>query len=129
MIESLAISGASSENTQAFVELRVKLEALTRQDGPRWLAWCRPLDVMSQSDTEEGALESLKEAVELWFESCIERNVLDAALLECGFNRMKAGDPVPADASALGLHPKHVSVHPFTSEHDIEVSIPAYIAA
>lgn len=30
----------------------------------------------------------MREAVQLWFESCIERNVLDAALREAGFEEV-----------------------------------------
>jgi predicted RNase H-like HicB family nuclease len=41
---------------------------------------------MTQAETERQAMESLREAVELWFESCISRNVLDEALVEAGFN-------------------------------------------
>jgi predicted RNase H-like HicB family nuclease len=113
----------------ALVQYRVKLEALTRQDGPRWVAWCWSLDIMSQSDSQEGALESLKGAIELWFESCIDRNVLDEALRECGFSRLRTGDTAPPDASAVGIRPRSASMDSFTQEHHIEVSIPAYIAA
>ena len=63
-----------------------------------WLAWCAPLDIMTQTETERQALESLQEAVELWFESCISRNVLDEALVEAGFNRLQPGDAVPRSA-------------------------------
>ena len=71
---------------RSIVGLRVKLEACTRQKGAVWLAWCAPLDVMTQAETEQRAMESLREAVELWFESCISRNALDEALVEAGFN-------------------------------------------
>ena len=37
---------------------------------------------MTQAPTKKQSLESLREAVGLWFESCIERGVLDAALRE-----------------------------------------------
>ena len=40
---------------------------------------------MTQARTKKEALEALREAVELWFESCIERGVLDTALNEVGF--------------------------------------------
>ena len=69
------------------VALSIKLEAATRQEGNVWLAWCLPLDVMSQAETKQRALASLKQAVELWFESCIARNVLEQALLEAGFHK------------------------------------------
>jgi len=70
------------------VNLSVRLEAAFRQDGKCWLAWCLPLDVMTQGETKEAAFKSLKEAVGLWFESCIERGVLDEALGEVGFQRV-----------------------------------------
>ena len=50
-------------------------------------AFCPPLDVASQADSSEAALASLQEAVEGWFESCLDRGVLDQALVECGFHR------------------------------------------
>lgn len=52
------------------------------RDGQEWLAWCPAIDVITQARTKKQALESLREAVELWFESCIERNVLAKALHE-----------------------------------------------
>ena len=60
----------------------VKLPAWFHRDGRQWLAWCPDIDVMTQASSRKQALESLREAVELWFESCIERGVLDAALRE-----------------------------------------------
>jgi predicted RNase H-like HicB family nuclease len=63
----------------------VKLEAWFRRDGREWLVWCPAIDVMTQARTKKQALESLSEAVELWFESCIDRGVLDDALKEVGF--------------------------------------------
>ena len=62
-----------------------KGRAWFRRDGQQWVVWCPAIDVMTQAGTKEAALESLSEAVELWFESCIERGVLDAALKEVGF--------------------------------------------
>jgi predicted RNase H-like HicB family nuclease len=129
------------------VALNVKLQAWTRREGAVWMAWCPPLDVMTQAETEERAVESLREAVELWFESCIARNVLDDALVEAGFNRLQPGERVPpdadvVDASVAKVHgqptwpachatagPRKRQLDAFTRERDIEVSIPAYIAA
>jgi len=114
------------------VELSIKLEAATRQEGDVWLAWCPPLDVTTQAKTKQGALESLKEAVGLWFESCIARNVLDQALLEAGFRKTKAeaGDLHPQNASIVKVHgPKALPAHAFPAKRDcIEVSVPAYFA-
>lgn len=57
-----------------------------RRDAPRrWIAGCPALDVYSQGTSEEDAARSLVEAVTAWFESCLERNTLEEALLELGF--------------------------------------------
>jgi hypothetical protein len=92
---------------------------------------------MTQAENEQSALASLREAVELWFESCIARNVLDQALTEAGFYRRRPGDDVLSDPSfvrAAGERSHTAGVgagtaDAFTRERDIEVSIPAYIAA
>jgi predicted RNase H-like HicB family nuclease len=70
------------------VTLSVKLEATTKREGDRWVAHCVPLDVYSQADTKAKSLASLTEAVELWFESCLDRDVLSEALAEVGFNKV-----------------------------------------
>ena len=112
------------------VNLSVRLEAAFRQEGKSWLAWCLPLDVMTQAETKEAAFESLKEAVELWFESCVERGVLDEALCEVGFHPIKPGEPVPEDASIVEVNkPSRAIKNNFTAYEDFEVIIPAYIAA
>ena len=72
------------------VSYSVKLDAWLRRDGREWLAWCPSIDVITQAGTKKKVLESLREAVQLWFESCIERNVLDAALKEAGFEEVPA---------------------------------------
>lgn len=123
--------------SQSLVTLSVKLEARTRYDGRVWLAWCPPLDVMTQAENEQQALASLREAVELWFESCIARNALDQALTEAGFCPRHPGDDVPSDASFVRVaegqsRTTRVGIgvaDAFTRERDIEVLIPAYIAA
>lgn len=109
------------------VNLTVRLEVAFRQEGECWLAWCLPLDVMTQAETKEKALESLKEAVGLWFESCIQRGVLDAALIEVGFHPAKPGEHVPKDASTVDVNrPQRPD---FSAFEDFEVVIPAFIAA
>jgi predicted RNase H-like HicB family nuclease len=110
------------------ITMTLRLEIATKQDGDQWLAWCRPIDVLSQGDSKEEAIASLKEAIDLWFESCMQRGVLDDALREAGFTRGKPGEKPPAEASIV-----HVGITPgpdsdFTPSY-IEVQIPAYIAA
>jgi predicted RNase H-like HicB family nuclease len=114
----------------SIVNLSVRLEAAFRQEGGCWLAWCLPLDVMTQAETKEEAFQSLKEAVGLWFESCIERGVLDEALSEVGFQPIKPGESLPEDASVVKVaKPSRAVKDNFTASEDFEVVIPAYIAA
>jgi predicted RNase H-like HicB family nuclease len=112
------------------VNLSVRLEAAFRQEGECWLAWCLPLDVMTQAQTKEAAFKSLKEAVGLWFESCVERGVLDEALSEVGFHPIKPGEHVPENASIVEVNrPSRAIKDHFTAFEDFEVVIPAYTAA
>ena len=112
------------------VSLKVRLEAAFRQEGGCWLAWCLPLDVMTQAENKEAAFRSLKEAVELWFESCVKRGVLEEALAEVGFQPIKPGESVPENASVVELDRASQAVRDhFTTTEDFEVTIPAYIAA
>jgi predicted RNase H-like HicB family nuclease len=108
---------------ESVITLTLRLEIATRRDGDQWLAWCRPLDVLSQGKSKKEAMASLKEAIELWFESCIQRGVLDDALREVGFTRGKPGEKL-----AGGATPDIASNSGFTPDY-IEVSVPAYIAA
>lgn len=41
--------------------------------------------VVSQGKNADDARRCLQEAIELWFESCVERGVLDQALREANF--------------------------------------------
>lgn len=133
------------------VRYNATLEVRLAQDGRDWLAWCQPIDLMTQAKTKSKALESIKEAVEGWFESCMERGVLEAALLEAGFINATERSEVPHGVSVVGLktisREKVAQTTASTSETGtatvqaafarprhgkpryIEVSIPAYIAA
>lgn len=128
----------------SIVSYKVRLEAVLRLDGRQWLAWCPSIDVMTQAETKKKALASLQEAVELWFESCIERDVLDKALTEAGFYKAKASVSLPETPNTVSVlkskptatdSPGSADADTFSFSEDhkgssefIEVSIPAYIA-
>lgn len=122
---------ASVPTSNSVVNLSVRLESAVSHQGQDWIAVCLPLVVMTQAETKEKALKSLKEAVELWFESCIERGVLDEALTEAGFIRKNPNDPIPSNATNIvEVKPDCANLDSFTSSREyIEISIPAYIAA
>lgn len=55
------------------------------QESPWWIAHCPALDVASQGRTPEEARMNLREAIDLFIESCKERGTLFDALRELGF--------------------------------------------
>jgi len=117
--------------TDSEIKLSIHLEVRTRRDGDAWIAWCLPLDVLSQGPTKSKAISSLKEAVELWFDSCLSRGVLDQALMESGFKHAKDGEDTPSNASVIHLEKRKMArrrVAAAPTPHYIRVSIPAYTA-
>ena len=65
--------------------IKVQLAITAERVGSEWVACCPAIDVASQARTKEAARGSLQEAIELWFESCMSRGVLDEALRDAGF--------------------------------------------
>ena len=99
------------------ISLSIKLDAVLQDDGGVWVAICPALDVATQAESSNAALSALTEAVEAWFESCLDRNVLDQALRECGFTRIPGAD---TRDNADRDHDRH---------RTIECSVPAYALA
>lgn len=67
------------------IEFTLRMPFSVRESKNYWVSSCPVLDVFSQGETKEQALENLKEAVSLFLISCYERNTLDAVMKECGF--------------------------------------------
>ncbi len=120
------------------VGYNVRLHAWFRRDGRDWIVWCPAVDVMTQSRTRKRALESLREAIELWFESCIQRGVFAAALKEVGFSKVPSDEETPEGVDVV-RQPAHLHIttkepisfslgHHKGSDY-IDGTIPAYIAA
>ena len=101
--------------------LDVELRAFARRDNDeRWIAICPSIGVASQGTDAVDARRCLDEAVQLWFESCIERGTLERALQESNFRPLQAAETDQTDErSADGLLGE-----PFI----VRVSIPAYQA-
>lgn len=72
------------------ITLDVELRAFVRPDtAERWIAVCPSIDIASQGVSAEDAKRCLNEAVQLWFESCIERGTLERALQESHFRALQ----------------------------------------
>lgn len=75
------------------ITLDVELRAFARLDTEtRWIAVCPSIGVASQGRDADDARRCLDEAVQLWFESCIERGTLERALQESNFRPLHAAD-------------------------------------
>ncbi len=59
---------------------------LTKEDG-MWVSTCERLGVMTCGKTKAEALENTKEAIVMFFGSCIKHVTLDKALTELGWNK------------------------------------------
>jgi hypothetical protein len=110
------------------IELSIQLRAFVRRDiKTRWIAVCPKLDIATQGTTPDDAKRQLDDAVKAWFEDCIERGTLDAAMRECGF-RVAAGRAAEASderVTIMGTPEPDVR----GDEFSINVTIPAYQAA
>ena len=117
----------------------VRLDTWFRREGRDWLVWCPSIDVMTQARTKKKAFESLREAVQLWFESCIQRGVLDMALRETGFEKVSTGADVSPGtnfvcvqrhrAATLAVPECRFSLGHHKGANYIEGVIPAHLAA
>ena len=108
------------------ISLGVHLKAFVRRDtARRWIATCPMVGVASQGKTSEDARRCLQEAIELWFESCIERGVLDQALREANF-RPTVQPTQRSEGSGARRSARSTSV--LGEPLEIHLTIPAYEA-
>jgi predicted RNase H-like HicB family nuclease len=67
------------------LNISLPIKVMKRRRPDVYQASCTILDVHSQGTSEQTAKKNLKEALSLFFASCIERGTLDAVLKDCGF--------------------------------------------
>jgi predicted RNase H-like HicB family nuclease len=80
------------------VGISLRLLCTIKQEGRnKWVTGCPKLDLFSQGKTEEEAKSSLREAIALWVEDCLERGTLEQALEECGFHKVHPTEILPGD--------------------------------
>lgn len=75
------------------IEFRFKLPYEVYQEGGYYISSCPPLDVLSQGDTEQEAIDNLEEALGLFLEGCYENGTLEAVLKENGFRKVTSRPP------------------------------------
>jgi predicted RNase H-like HicB family nuclease len=114
------------------ITLDIKLRAFIRKEKRnRWVAICPTIGVASQGVGRDDAMRSLKEAVELWFESCLERGVLDQAMREANFRPLASHEPVPkgSESVVVNQRPDEEDDDVLGDPFPIQITIPAYQAA
>ena len=113
------------------IALEVHLQAFVRPETTgRWIATCPMVGVVSQGKSDDQARRCLQEAVELWFESCVERGVLDQALREANFlpSPLHRSSTVSA-AQVISRRRTRAKRTVLGEPFDIHLTIPAYEAA
>ncbi len=117
------------------VGYEVKLRVWFRRDGREWIAWAPAIDVITQARTKKQAFLGLREAIELWFESCIARGTLSEALGELGVQEASEEEALAGDqyvrVLTMDRNVDRVSLSPGRESGSdyIEGIVPAYIAA
>lgn len=79
------------------IKVSYTLPVCTEQEGDLVVASCLLLDIHSQGENEQEAIDSLAEALQLFFETCQERGTLDAVLRDCGLKRVDADNAERVD--------------------------------
>jgi predicted RNase H-like HicB family nuclease len=108
------------------IALEINLQAYVRREtAQRWIATCPHIGVVTQGESSSDARRCLQEAVELWFESCIERGVLDQALREANF-RPSVSSFSRKESSSVSRSKRQSSVlgEPFA----VHLTVPGYEA-
>ena len=109
------------------VSLGINLQGYVRRESSRrWTAVCPLIAVVSQGTSAETAKSCLQEAVELWFESCIERGVLEQALREANF---RPSVLVPPRRSEFSRRRRNQNANVLGEPFPINLTIPGYEAA
>lgn len=88
---------------KGLLRLEFRLPADIKKKGRIFVSRCPLLDVYSQGNTRAKSLENLREAIKLFFESCIARGTLEQVLRESGFESA-------ADAQTLPRGKEYVDV-------------------
>ena len=109
------------------IALQINLQAFWRREtGECCVAACPQIGVVSQGRTVRETKACLQEAVELWFESCIERGMLDRALREANFHSSSAADHTRGN---LRSSRRRQSANVLGAAFTIHFRIPGYEAA
>ena len=59
---------------------------LFKEDGnDAWISYCRELDLSTCGETEEDSMKNMREAIDLFFQTCVDMGTLASALHQLGW--------------------------------------------
>ncbi len=132
-----AMTKVQNEASRSTVSLTLSLRCFLRRDGNRWSATCPHLGIASQGRTEASAKASLEEAIDGWFETCLDMGTLDAALREAGFSPISASKPRSESESRVQIRrvrkaaeaaDRSVALLQSRKQFTLERQVPAFLA-
>jgi len=75
--------------------IKIEIPLATWKEEDQYVVWTPALDLSSYGDTEETALQHFAEALNLFFETALERNNLEQLLEEFGWEQVENNWRVP----------------------------------
>jgi hypothetical protein len=66
-------------------KVQAELFGMMFKEGNVWVSYCPQLDLSSGGDTKEEAQENLLKVVKIFFDECVKRGTLEAALGDLGW--------------------------------------------
>jgi predicted RNase H-like HicB family nuclease len=105
------------------IEVALHLSCCLRDDDDAWAASSPALDVVTQADSKRAAKAALEEAVEMWVESCLERETLGEALRELGWHRV---DGSASAGSQAVMVPPETGAEALGEPFRLTLRMPAY---
>ena len=73
--------------TPSGLSIQIEQRVWQDLDTGLYVSHCDPLDVCSQGDTEEEAVDNINEAIQIFLSSCYEMETLNEVLMECGLSK------------------------------------------
>jgi len=112
----------------ATITLTVKVNCGVKHDAEDnvWVSVCPRLNVFSQGDTEEEAIEAIRSAVTLHLSTAFDHNRLDKVLRRAGFDKIEKAEL--HEVAAVADEYVHVSIRP-TEYKSVHIEVPLTLLA
>lgn len=96
------------------IKFHVQLPIGVKQESKWFISWCPVLDLFSQGETHDKAIENMIEAIQLFLKDCLERGTIGEVLRQQGFREVGGAFAAPD----IDL-PKHIEL--------VDVPVPFFV--